>query len=56
MLHVVTDRDTDIVTSNLLSTWIPNEGTTPWSCVNVKEWIEKGISEYNIIVIKFTVV
>ncbi|XP_044746483.1 separin [Coccinella septempunctata] len=43
MLWVVTDIDTDVLTTNLLSTWIPNANKTSWQLVNEREWIDKGI-------------
>lgn len=42
MLWVVTDIDTDVLTTNLLSTWIPNTHKTPWQLIDEKEWIDKG--------------
>lgn len=42
MLWVVTDIDTDVLTTNLLSLWIPNTKKQPWQLVDEKEWIEKG--------------
>lgn len=45
MLWVVTDIDTDVLTTNLLSTWIPNTHKTPWQLIDEKEWIDKGTGE-----------
>ncbi|KAL3285845.1 hypothetical protein HHI36_000365 [Cryptolaemus montrouzieri] len=42
MLWVVTDVETDLLTTRLLSSWIPNSKKAHWQCVDQIEWAQSG--------------
>ncbi|KAK9875303.1 hypothetical protein WA026_007700 [Henosepilachna vigintioctopunctata] len=42
MLWVVTDIETDNLTTRLLSSWIPNSEKIPWQKVDIRQWVDSG--------------
>lgn len=42
MLWIVTDDQTDILTAEFLSTWVPSSAELHWKYINKNEWIQKG--------------
>lgn len=44
-LWLVPDRQTDLLNTNLFSTWLPSDAATHWKHVNLQAWLLDGESK-----------
>lgn len=42
MLWEVTDTDTDLVTTEFLSQWLPSKASVHWKNIDKKQWEKSG--------------